>query len=515
MPVTRAEPAKVVPGALAKRFDEEARVADQVQNVLGRLTMSEKLAMLHQSAPPVERLGLAGFSTGGEAAHGVAWRGLATVFPQSVGLAASWDPDLLRRIGDVVGTEVRAKRVADPGIGLNVWAPVVNPLRHPRWGRNEEGFSEDPWLTARLGSAYAEGLRGDRPSWRVVPTLKHFCGYNNETDRDVSSSVLRPRVLHEYEFPAFRGPIADGVVGAVMAAYNLVNGRPAHVSAELLDELRSWTEDSLLVVSDAYAPGNLAGSQRYFDDHPTGYAAALRAGMDSYTQDDARPERTLAVLSAALDRGLITEADIDRAVERVLRLRGRTGELDGTDSYADGPDRVTVDDLDRPEHRELARVAVGASVVLLRNSCLLPLQPVGRIAVIGPHADRVLCDWYSGTPPYEVSLAAALTEAVADGGEVRVADGADRIALRPIGIGASGTLPTDPREHGYLFNSAGLLTAEGAIIDGVPEPDSVFTVTDWGHGVCTIAAAGGRLWSVPDGRWVRAEAERVVDGRCR
>ncbi|GAB3763633.1 beta-glucosidase family protein [Microlunatus parietis] len=470
-------------------------VADPVAALLAELSVEEKLALLHQAVPALPRHGLAAFHTGAEAAHGVAWEGIATVFPQPVGMAASWDPELLHRVGDVVGTELRAKHAADPGIGLNAWAPVVNPLRHPRWGRNEEGFSEDPWLTAELAGAYAAGMRGDHPRrWRVVPTVKHFCGYNNEADRDVSDSQLRRRVLHEYELPAYRGPIAAGAVGAVMASYNLINGRPAHVSADLLDELRSWTPDSLLVVSDAFAPGNLADSQAYFDDHLQSHAAALRAGMDSFTDNGRDSGPTLERLRGALDAGLITITDVDRAVERVLRLRERLGELDDHDPYAGiGPD-----DLDRPQHRELAREAAAAGAVVLRNDGLLPLPPRGRIAVTGPFAHRVLTDWYSGTPPYTVSLAEALREAVGTDGEVRVADGADRVTLQPIG------------RDGLLRNRDGRLVADGLTSeDGTPEPAAVFAITDWGHGVITFTADDGRLWTVPKGRWVRAEAERV------
>ncbi|HMC02594.1 MAG TPA: glycoside hydrolase family 3 N-terminal domain-containing protein, partial [Cellulomonadaceae bacterium] len=301
----------------------------RARDLLALLTLAEKIALLHQRAPGVDRLGLAAFHTGSEVLHGVAWLGTATVFPQPVGLAATWDTELLTRIGAVVGTEQRAKHAADPSVSLNVWGPVVNPLRHPRWGRNEEGFSEDPHLTAELATAYARGLRGDHPVyWRTVPTLKHFLAYNNETDRAVTSSQLRPRVLHEYELPAYRGPIEAGVVGAVMASYNLVNGRPSHVARELLDELRSWTDASLLVVSDAAAPGNLVDLERYYPDHVTSHAAMLRAGVDSFTDNGANSAPTLERLTAALEQGLLDEADIDRAVLRQLELRLATGELD-------------------------------------------------------------------------------------------------------------------------------------------------------------------------------------------
>ena len=229
--------------------DPTQSLTDRVCDLLGRLTVAEKIALLHQHQAAVPRLGVAAFRTGTEALHGLAWLGPATVFPQAVGLAATWDPDLVRTVGAAVGDEVRGSHHKDPsGAGLNVWAPVVNPLRDPRWGRNEEGYSEDPWLTGQMATAYARGLRGDHPTYlRTAPTLKHFLGYNNETDRDVTSSDLGPRVLHEYELPAFRAPIAAGAAVAVMASYNLVNGRPAHVSPLIDDRpaaldrpTRSW-----------------------------------------------------------------------------------------------------------------------------------------------------------------------------------------------------------------------------------------------------------------------------------
>src|SRR6185437_554663 len=191
----------------------------RVDDLLARLTLAERLALLHQYQPAIPRLGIAAFKTGTEALHGLAWLGEATVFPQAIGLATSWNPELLTEVGAAVAEEVVAK--AD----RNVWAPVVNPLRDPRWGRNEEGYSEDPWLTGVLATAYARGL-----GRRTAPTLKHFLAYNNETDRDTTSSALTPRVLHEYDLPPFRIPIEAGAAAAVMASYNLINGRPAHLS---------------------------------------------------------------------------------------------------------------------------------------------------------------------------------------------------------------------------------------------------------------------------------------------
>ncbi|MDQ0371719.1 glycoside hydrolase family 3 protein [Cellulomonas humilata] len=456
--------------------------AARAQELLDQLTPAERLALLHQHAAPVPRVGLGPFRTGTEGLHGVAWLGTATTFPQPVGLAATWDADLLERVGTVVGTEVRAKHAADPTVSLNVWAPVVNPLRHPRWGRNEEGFSEDPHLTAYLATAYARGLRGGHPTyWRTVPTLKHLVAYGNETDRSVTSAQLSPRVLHEYELPAFRGPIEAGVVGAVMPSYNLVNGRPNHVARELLDEVRGWTQASLFVVSDAGAPTNLVVGERYYDDHVEAAAAAVRAGVDSFTDHDADPTRTIAHLTAALERGLLDQADVDRAALRQLELRLATGELDpDLDPWAS----VNAADLDLPASRALAREAATRAVVVLENDGVLPLRHGSRVAVVGPHADQVLADWYSGTPPYTVSIAEALDP-------VDVVNGADTVALRSRTTGDYVDVGTD-----------GMLVATARTA-------APHDVTDWGEGVLTLRAVGsGLLWT--GAGWIlRADAPSV------
>ncbi|WP_253289585.1 glycoside hydrolase family 3 protein [Verrucosispora sioxanthis] len=453
-------------------------IRDRVEDLLTRLTVPEKIGLLHQWQAPVPRLGLPGFRTGTEALHGVAWLGPATVFPQTVGLASTWNPDLVRAVGDAVGDEVRAKHHADPQrVGLNVWAPVVNPLRDPRWGRNEEGWSEDPWLTGRLATAYAQGLRGGHPErLRTAPTVKHFLGYNNETDRATTSSDLPPRVLHEYELPAFRAPLAADAAVAAMASYNLVDGVPAHLSPLIDGELRRWAPGEVLVVGDAGAVSNIAGVQGHLPDHVEGFAAALRAGIDSFTEDDADSEPTRRHLTEALNRGLITESDLDRAVRRVLTLRLRLGDLDPphTDPYAGtGPEVV-----DCPAHRDLARTAARQSIVLLRNRGLLPLSPGLRIAVLGPLADAVHTDWYSGTLPYATSTVQGLAQRLP---ELTSDPGTDRITLR---VGDRYVGCTDEAEGGPLTIGV--------------DPAS-FDVFDWGRDTVALRAVGnGRHVGVDD-----------------
>ncbi|MFI7294728.1 glycoside hydrolase family 3 C-terminal domain-containing protein [Streptomyces sp. NPDC050121] len=461
----------------------------RVDDLLQRLTLDERIALLHQYAPSVERLGVASFRTGTEALHGVAWLGEATVFPQAVGLGATWDEDLVHEVATAVSVELRAfHRHRPPATGsgtnsLQAWAPVVNLLRDPRWGRNEEGYSEDPLHTGRLATAYCRGLAGDHPDYlRAAPVLKHFLAYNNEDDRCVTSSGVRPRVLHEYDLAAFRPAVADGAATGAMAAYNLVNGRPCHVSPLIETELRRWAQPTgheLFVVSDAEAPSNLVDPEHYFDDHAAGHAAALKAGIDSFTDQNEDSATVIGRLREALDRGLIDEGDIDRAARRQLLLRFRLGEFDpGLDPYAS----IGVEVIDSPEHRALARRAATESVVLLKNEGLLPLatRNAPRVAVIGPLADMLCEDWYSGTLPYGVTAAAGLRAALAEhGGEVVCVEGVDRIGLRS-------------RTNGRLLCGTS------------------FDVADWGGGALTLRDAGtGRYLSLKDDGSLAADQERI------
>jgi len=469
LPVSAAERLPFRDPALALR--------KRVDDLLERLTLDERVAMLHQHAPAVPRLGVGPFRTGTEALHGVSWLGLATVFPQAVGLGATWDEALVHRVAEAVSVEVRAFHYHRPPVdgtaanSLQAWAPTVNLLRDPRWGRNEEGYSEDPVHTARLAVAFCRGLAGDHPQFlRAAPVLKHFLAYNNEDDRCVTSSGLRPRVLQEYDLAAFRPVVASGVATGAMAAYNLVNGRPCHVSPLIGTELRRWAEPTgheLFVVSDAEAPSNLVDLEHYFDDHAESHAAALKAGIDSFTDHALDSSVTIARLREALDRGLIDEEDVDRAVRRQLLLRFRLGEFDeDLDPYAGiGPEAVNC-----PEHQELALHAATESVVLLKNDGLLPLDAtrVRRVAVVGPLADLLCEDWYSGTMPYRRTVAAGLAATLGEhGGEVVCVPAADRITLR------SGT--------------------SGALLG-----ETAFDVVDWG-GVLTLQSAeSGRYLSVKD-----------------
>lgn len=402
--------------------------ATTVDDLLARLTLDEKIALLHEHRPSIERLGITRPHTAQEALHGLAWSGEATVFPQSIGLGSTWNPALHERIGAAVANEIRAAyHGTERRIGLNVWSPVVDLLRDPRAGRNEEGYSEDPYLTGVMSTAYCRGLSGDDPEWlATAPTLKHFLAYNNEEHRTTTSSDVRPRLLHEYYLSAFEPAIRSGAAKGVMLSYNLVNGRPSHVNPYITGVLREWSPD-LLVVSDAFGPSNLVNDQAYFTSHEESHAAALWIGLDGFTDQHGDPNFTTTTVRKAVDQGLVDEATIDRAVRRILLVQQRLGGFEPAEnvSYT----RLDPDVIGSAEHVELARSAVRQSIVLLRNDGLLPLDSgtVRSAAVIGPLADTCLEDWYSGTLPYAVTPLNGVAERL---GAVSFSEGVDRIWLR-------------------------------------------------------------------------------------
>ncbi|MFC3575264.1 glycoside hydrolase family 3 C-terminal domain-containing protein [Streptomyces yaanensis] len=487
--------------------DPQLPFAKRVDDLLTRLTLDEKVAFLHQCVPAVERLGVAAFRTGQEALHGVAWMGPATVFPQAVGLGATWNDDLVRRVGEAVSQEVRAMRARDDRVGLNVWSPTVNLLRHPLWGRNEEGYSEDPKLTSAIATAYTRGLRGDHPTyWRTAPVLKHWLAHNNETDRDTTSSSVRPRVLHEYDLRAFREAVEAGAVAGVMPAYNLVNGRPNHVSPYLREHLRTWTDQELLVCSDAGAPSNLVDSEHYFDTHEEATAAALRAGVDSFTDHGTDASTITARIQGALVQGLLSEEDIDRAVRRQLAVRFRLGEFDPRlDPHAG------TGDFDTPAHRALAQEAAEQTVVLLKNDGLLPLAGDVRVAAVGLLADECKLDWYSGTLIHRSTPLEGLYERFG-AGRVDFAEGVDRVRLKT----EAGTYLRVP----VVDAGQEVRGAEGALDPALlrgrtdlppltaDAEGTDLALIDWGEGLLTLRAPDGRYLSVADDGYVRASADQ-------
>ncbi|HEX2314968.1 MAG TPA: glycoside hydrolase family 3 C-terminal domain-containing protein, partial [Thermomonospora sp.] len=472
------------------RLALDTRVAD----LLGRLTLDEKIAMLHQYQPAIPRLGIRPFKTGTEALHGIGWStdrnangvvrtARGTVFPQAVGLGSTWNPELVRKVGAVVGTEARGYHAIDPDVwGLQLWAPVVNLLRDPRWGRNEEGYSEDARLTGAISTAYGQGIQGDDPDHlRAAPVLKHYLANNNEVRRDTTSSNLPPRVKHEYDEPAFRAALTADAATGVMSAYNLVNGRPMTAHPDHNDVVRAWTGRRLFNVTDAGGPNNLTGSQRYYATQAEAAAALIKAGLDSFTVDDTDPTKTIASVREALARRLLTEADIDRAVGNGLSVRFRLGEFDPGGGPYGG---ITRDVINAPAHRALARQAAVEGTVLLKNSGrTLPLDAArtGRVAVVGPLAQTLYTDWYSGGLPYKVTPLDGIRKRLGARGTVTGTEAVDRIALKVAGTG---------RYVSGMTGAGGVLRATGTTAGDTER----FDVFNWGQGVLTLRnAANGRF----------------------
>jgi len=467
----------------------------RIDDLLGRLTLAEKLSLLHQFQPAIPRLGMPPFKTGTEALHGVAWTtdrdnngavvtANGTVFPQAIGLASTWDPALIRRVGAATGDEARGFNVLAPRVwGVQLWAPVVNLLRDPRWGRNEEGYSEDARLTGMIATAYGQGLEGDDPVYlKTAPVLKHYLANNNEVRRDTTSSNLRPRVKKEYDELAFKLPIAADAVTGVMASYNLVNGRPNTVNPELNDVVRSWTRRTLYNVSDAFAPYNLTGSEQYYATNAEGFAAALTAGLDSFTVDNQVSDPTIANLQAALDQGLLAESDVDKAVRHVLSIRFRLGDFDPDG----GPfARITPAVINTAAHKQLARQTAAEAIVLLKNAGrTLPLdaRATRKVAVIGPLADTLYTDWYSGALSYRVTPVAGIRERLGSGATVVATEAVDRIALQDVATGK------------YITAGA---SADGDVLRVSATsagPTEQFDVFDWGRGIVTLRSAANNKY---------------------
>ncbi len=294
----------------------------------GRLTLDEKVSLLHQYEPAIPRLGIQSFRTGTEALHGVAWLGRATVFPQAIGLASTWDPALIQQVGSAVGDEARGFQQERPdGWGLNLWAPVVNLLRDPRWGRNEEGYSEDPYLTGSISTAYGEGLTGGDPDHlKTAPTLKHYLANNNEVNRATTSSDLRPRVQHVVRRGGLqtgrRGGRDDGRDGVVQPGQRPPrHGEPGPGRRRTdVDLPRSPERHRRL------RPGQPAPRHPELLRHPRRGrrgGALAKAGIDSFTDNNGDSAPTTTAVKSALGTGLLKESDVDTAVSHILAVRVR------------------------------------------------------------------------------------------------------------------------------------------------------------------------------------------------
>lgn len=382
---------------------------DRVRTLIAQMTFAEKIGQLQHDAPAIERLNLRSYNYWSEGLHGVLVNG-ATSYPQAIALASSWDPDLLHEVASAIADEARGFNVSVHK-GLTYWSPVINMLRDPRWGRFDESYSEDPYVMSRMGVAFVRGLQGDHPKYlKAVATPKHYAGNNSEYNRHTGSSEIDEQQLHEYYLPAFEATVREAGAFSVMAAYNRVNGVPASANPLLLQQfLRDTWGFPGYVVSDCDAVSDIYAGHHWVSTLAQAAAKAILAGTD-LNCGTTYPEH----LQEALDQGLISEADVDRALFRVLRARFLLGEFDDA---ADVPYRsIGKDTIESQAHAELALKAARESVVLLKNDGILPLDrnAIRSIAVIGPHGNDVTLGGYSGNPHRQVSALNGLKAKFAD-----------------------------------------------------------------------------------------------------
>ena len=518
---------------------------ERLQYLLQELTLDEKFACLGTGNPAIERLGIPAFGVGGEGAHGVQARHdqsydkgepvATTIFPNPIGMSASWDRELIKEAGTVVGTEARALYEEGLHGSLSLWAPTVDMERDPRWGRTEEGYGEDPYLTAEMAGAYVEGMQGDHPHYlRCGATLKHYYANNVEQGRTYISSSVDLRNKYEYYLEPFRKVITEHHVEGMMTAYNEINGIPCMLLDNDIKLAKSWGLGH--VVSDGGDVNQTVHFHKYFKRHSETVAAGLKAGMDCFTDDI---EMVEAAAREAYEHHMIQMEDIDKALYRHFRVMLRLGFFDrgGRNPY----EQITMEEVGTAQSQKVARDITAESVVMVKNDGILPLgaqkaaedhcnllsQDSGdnvssslqsydvsqrlhterenvksKLAVIGPLSDVWYKDWYSGVPPYFVTPLDGVKNALQPeslnsriSGKQSVTEGKRNSQTNELHSAVSGNatvrikVSTGVEENVYLGlqpdgKSIGLVSKEAA---------ESFILTDWGDGKVTLRAKSNGL----------------------
>jgi beta-glucosidase len=412
----------------------EQRAADLVS----RMTLDEKVLQMQDGfqgrgepgAPAIPRLDIGAYDFWNEALHGVARAGEATVFPQAIGLAASWDTDMMHRVADTISTEARAKynqamRDNDHSRyhGLTFWSPNINIFRDPRWGRGQETYGEDPFLTGRMAVAFIKGMQGDDPHYfKVIATAKHFAVHSGpESTRHTVDIKVSTRDLEETYLPAFHAAVVEGKVDSVMCAYNSIDGAPACANADLLQNyLRGKWGFQGYIVSDCGAITDIFRGHAYKPDAASAAAVAVKTGTDFAC------DTQYATLVDAVKTGKITEAEVDTALKRLFVARIKLGMFDPPERVPFS--KIPISENDSADHRKLALEAARKSIVLLKNeNQTLPVKTtVKRIAVIGPSADDVDAARgnYNGFSVREIAPLEGIVKQFAGKAEVHYALGA-------------------------------------------------------------------------------------------
>lgn len=416
---------------------QDVRVTEEerVKNLISLMTIDEKINCL-ATRISVPRLGIKGTRTV-EGLHGLAYSGPAnwavkgtkasptTTFPQAIGLAEMWDPELIQQVADWEATESRylAQNKKYGTSGMIVFAPNADMGRDIRWGRTEECYGEDPFLSATLVTSYVKGLQGDNPVyWKTASLMKHFLANSNENNRTFNSSDFDERLFREYYSYAFYKGVTEGESQAFMAAYNKYNGIPCTVHPVLRNvTMKDWGLRGI-IATDGGAFKQLLTTHAFFSSLPVAAAECIKAGITMFL-DDYKPS-----IKEALEKGLVSEKEIEEAIYGNLKVLLKLGLLDNSplNPYSDIGVTDTIAPWTRQKARDLVRKVTEKSIVLLKNeNMLLPLQKdkINSIAVIGPSAGSVISDWYSGTPPYRISILNGIKNALGENVIIRYTAG--------------------------------------------------------------------------------------------
>jgi beta-glucosidase len=444
----------------------QAPLEKRVDDLVSRMTLEEKVSQLMNDSPAIDRLGIPAYNWWNESLHGVARAGRATVFPQAIGLAATWDTNVMSRVATAISDEARAKyhefvRRGKHNIyqGLTFWTPNINLFRDPRWGRGMETYGEDPYLTGRMAIAFIKAMQGDDPKYlKTIATAKHYAVHSGpEPLRHTFDAVVSERDLRETYLPHFEAAVREGGAQSVMCAYNSVDGQPACANTQLLGEIlrKEWGFQGY-VVSDCGAIGDIYKNHKFVPTAEEGVSRAIKAGTDLNCGTE------YSNVLSAVHKGLLTETEVNQSLRRLLVARFKLGMFDPPEmvKYA----QIPYSENDSPAHRQLAIEAARKSIVLLKNdNHTLPLsKTLKTIAVIGPNADdtEVLVANYNGIPSAPVTPLAGIREKLG-GTRVLYARGSDLAENLPhmevIPSSALFTTMAPGRENGLIgeyYNSA-------------------------------------------------------------
>lgn len=422
---------------MKKYLDEALSAKERAEALVDEMTVEEQAMQLRYDAPALKRLGIPAYNWWNEGLHGLARSGTATMLAQAIGLAATFDTELVKKAGEITSLEARAKYNAyqsfgDTDIykGLTIWAPNINIFRDPRWGRGHETYGEDPYLTSEMGKVYVEGLQGDGKVLRTAACAKHFAVHSGpEALRHEFDAKASPKDLEETYLPAFEALIKEAGVEGVMGAYNRLNGEPSCASDFLMSKLEEWGFDGYFV-SDCWAINDFHEHHKITSNPVESAAMALKAGCDLNCGC------TYSYVLAALERGLVDENDIRRACVRLMKTRIRLGMFDEKTEF----DGIPYSAVSSPENKETALKCAEESMVLLKNNGILPLDEnkIKTLAVIGPNSDsRVALEGnYCGTADRYVTFLEGIEDRFS--GRVLYSQGCHLYKDRTSGLAAAG-----------------------------------------------------------------------------